>query len=482
MSVRSRHYWRFVPRFSLRTLILLVTFVGVACGVLRFIWNQYAEVSHEEAAILDRLSPLQWSCSVEYCEVGPQWLRSLVPNEQRGIFSRIVSLDANSLALDEHIDDLVRLRHLRKIRFYKCTGVDAAIGQLSAVEQLEELIVTESGLSDQGMRSMRSLEALKHLSLSETEEVTNLGYAQLEHVPTLESLKLSNVNIRDSALRVLPHITCLRKLTIASDTMTDSGLETILSLKNLETLTIEAGQIRHVYAARMPHLRSLWINRDGIETLTLEHLPSLETLAWNGSESLQRVVLDDVPRLRCFMSFVSPLVHMRLRNVPSLETVRLWECEVPELEVEGRVGVRCLELVASPASDDDVGRLKVLPNLEALLLDGTQITNAGLPHLKHFKRLRILTLRGTAVTDEGLAELVELQRLEQVSLGLSQVTESGIQWFQSQRPEVLVLYQNEPDEWVANSAGTVVPVEPSTEPHEGRDDLDDPWADLELDF
>ncbi len=46
-----------------------------------------------------------------------------------------------------------------------------------------------------------------------------------------------------------------------------------------------------------------------------------------------------------------------------------------------------------------------LPYLEALDLDETKVTDAGLSHLTKLKSLHDLNLTGTQVTDAGVAEL-----------------------------------------------------------------------------
>jgi hypothetical protein len=59
-------------------------------------------------------------------------------------------------------------------------------------------------------------------------------------------------------------------------------------------------------------------------------------------------------------------------------------------------------------------------------LDGTQITDAGLAHLKVLTNLSGLRLRRTQITDAGLVHLKGLTKLSDLRLKTTQVTDAGV--------------------------------------------------------
>ena len=66
------------------------------------------------------------------------------------------------------------------------------------------------------------------------------------------------------------------------------------------------------------------------------------------------------------------------------------------------------EAIASPRIRGDRRRARApgaIENLQLLSLDGTQVTDAGLVHLKRLSSLRWLKLTRTKVTDDGVREL-----------------------------------------------------------------------------
>ena len=80
---------------------------------------------------------------------------------------------------------------------------------------------------------------------------------------------------------------------------------------------------------------------------------------------------------------------------------------------------------STPATDADLIRLKELKDLRRLSLDHTQVTDAGLTHLKPLV-LNWLSLHSTKVTDVGLVHLKELDALGGLGLFDTQVTDVGL--------------------------------------------------------
>jgi hypothetical protein len=64
-----------------------------------------------------------------------------------------------------------------------------------------------------------------------------------------------------------------------------------------------------------------------------------------------------------------------------------------------------LILDGTQVSDTGLAHLKGLTNLGSLSLSGTQVSDAGLPHLTGLVRLSVLWLKDTHVRDAGIREL-----------------------------------------------------------------------------
>jgi internalin A len=62
-------------------------------------------------------------------------------------------------------------------------------------------------------------------------------------------------------------------------------------------------------------------------------------------------------------------------------------------------------LIDTQITDASLPRLKSLPRLEYLLLNGTKVTDAGMECLGGLTQLRVLSLENTQVTDAGIMQL-----------------------------------------------------------------------------
>jgi hypothetical protein len=76
--------------------------------------------------------------------------------------------------------------------------------------------------------------------------------------------------------------------------------------------------------------------------------------------------------------------------------------------LKGLTKLSALYLSQTQLSDTGLAHLKGLTNLSSLDLSYTQVTDSGLPHLKALTNLSGLSLSDTSVTDAGLAQLKEL--------------------------------------------------------------------------
>jgi serine/threonine protein kinase/Leucine-rich repeat (LRR) protein len=89
--------------------------------------------------------------------------------------------------------------------------------------------------------------------------------------------------------------------------------------------------------------------------------------------------------------------------------------------------LRELDLVDCHHIDDGgLGHLKELQNLDRLWLYATPISNEGLIHIKELKSLTSLNVGYTRVTEEGLDHLLELKNLTFLHIGGDKITDAGL--------------------------------------------------------
>ena len=79
-----------------------------------------------------------------------------------------------------------------------------------------------------------------------------------------------------------------------------------------------------------------------------------------------------------------------------------------------------------------------MTDLERLFLDGTKITNAGLPALGRLPNLTKLGLMETSVDDDGLRASKPCTRLESLHHKQTGITEAGLGKLKPHMPKLLI--------------------------------------------
>jgi hypothetical protein len=119
----------------------------------------------------------------------------------------------------------------------------------------------------------------------------------------------------------------------------------------------------------------------------------------------------------------------RLRQLPDLQKLFLDGTPIGDLGLvylAGHDNLQMLGLTGTRITDRGLRRLRPLFNLENLWLDNTAITDAGLAELGHLRSLRLLALRGCSISDAGLAHLQAFPELQVLDLRNTPVTDAGM--------------------------------------------------------
>jgi hypothetical protein len=88
--------------------------------------------------------------------------------------------------------------------------------------------------------------------------------------------------------------------------------------------------------------------------------------------------------------------------------------------------VVAVDLTATAATDTDLELVASLPTVKRLYLGGTDVTGAGLAHLRGLTQLQELYLFSTRVDDSGLAQLAGMTGLRELGLSSTPVTDGGL--------------------------------------------------------
>jgi hypothetical protein len=137
-------------------------------------------------------------------------------------------------------------------RFPKLTSLsvgdvdDLAAARMARYRSLRQLGLLDSGITDEGLKSIATLTHLRRLSLRST-VITDAGIAHLRNLPHLEHLELRATRVGDETLGHLAEIGTLTRLDLHG-----SGLPGAILGRRFT-----AEGLRHL--RRLPRLRTLWL-------------------------------------------------------------------------------------------------------------------------------------------------------------------------------------------------------------------------------
>ncbi|MFM8703321.1 MAG: leucine-rich repeat domain-containing protein [Planctomycetia bacterium] len=322
-----------------------------------------------------------------------------------------ITIEDGAELTDDDVALFGRLGDLRSLRILNCRALnDAMVGQLTGLENLDTLALTNSAITDAGVETLaQAFPNLVELDLSSNTNLTGAalkqiaGLAKLERLtllqnrfndlntrrlgkmPQLRSLDLrGNMEAGDMTLEVVGRLPRLTALKHRSTAVTDTGLEGLAASPSLESLLMQDFVITN---ASGPHLAKL-AKLSSLEVFRCQGFGTEGVLALAGLP-LTRLTLRDLPD-------VGDAALGVLGKLPRLK--RLYLHELASL---GDEGLRQL----AAAKELEVLDIWSLPRMT----DATVQVIAGLPNLKE------LSIRETGVTEASAAAIAGMPKLQSLT-------------------------------------------------------------------
>jgi hypothetical protein len=242
------------PRFSLRTFLILILVVGGGLGLIgRTIAEAaarrrvLAEIQAFGGACFDSSHPVGFKTrgfffhslgSVQFLSnrVSDADLEHLLP-----YLKRLPKLDQlilwDTQVTDDGLRHISELSELRSLDLGHLNITDAGMEQVESLTNLENLNLSDTKITDAGLNGVGRLSQLRVLDLSNT-GITDAGLACLEGLSKLQILCLQQTQITDAGLQNLQHISGLKALFLANVSISDAGLKHLEGLKNLRSFWI----------------------------------------------------------------------------------------------------------------------------------------------------------------------------------------------------------------------------------------------------
>ena len=222
----------------------------------------------------------------------PNWIESAdsLPRTAFFLFGAVFrSPNAEDLA------EINLCKHLEKLSLLRITK--PILGTVRDTKNLKYLIITGTGVGDQGLAFLADSTQLLQLGLQGT-EVTNQGLSHISHLENLEKLSLYHTEISDNALVHLAELANLKSLWLGKTQVSGAGLVHLQKCQNLEYLCLCFLKLHSGLQSlqALKKLQTLQLNFSQIRDQDLEHLHPLQSLTRIDLEGTQ-VTAEGVTRL-----------------------------------------------------------------------------------------------------------------------------------------------------------------------------------------
>jgi internalin A len=441
-NVRSKRLGSWlIPRFSLRTILIVITLVCLAMGL------PYSRAERQRTAAT---TLLQLNCYWDF-EPEPKWLQYLPPyvrNFRDGHYFRsVVKVTVNSQArhslntifysigqidrmesidcqyapvTHEHLTLLSRLRNVKSLHIHHRLIDDGALASLRNWTGLEELLIPGAGVTSQGVAQLQRNSRLRRIDLSNTlvgDEIAEV----LHSFSLLEYLELRRTDITPSGFARFPDFAEVTWVDLGDTLVDDEVVKKLARFPKLTGIDLAGTRITDftgMTLARWP-LNDIRLNETVITDATLDALTETTTL-----ESLDvrdtKVTLFGVRRLHTLPNIgsvsYSGKISFKKNELQALAGKHAQS--IDGLEISKRLSRAEWELMAK------------FPIRRYLSVEGSNCDDETLELLTTNVNLDGLGLRGCAIGSRGLAAVAKLPKLNYVDLANTPVTALDLAVFQ----------------------------------------------------
>jgi hypothetical protein len=291
---------------------------------------------------------------------------------------RLVDPDApeasRAIASSREWDAIIRLLATNSSARLHAQGqmTDAVLADVSRIETITALDLGGSKeLTDEGVRHLARLPALKHLDVSGT-AITDRGLQVLRDLPALETLSLAGTPITDEGVAHLAHCHELRQVNLSWTRTGNAALRALAGSPKLHDFASGNG-----------------VTDEGIALL--HELPVFKS--WQGGEITMALLSDrSAPN---HLSLRGPFTDRGMQHMRGLDGLSGLNLDDRHLAITAAA----LEPLVS------------LPNLSWL---GVDAKDDWMPYIAHMPRLRFLGAQDTVAGDEGFVALSKSSSIEYI--------------------------------------------------------------------
>ncbi|GIX03550.1 MAG: hypothetical protein KatS3mg113_0556 [Planctomycetaceae bacterium] len=289
---------------------------------------------------------------------------------------QITELDMKgSSVTDQGLQQIGKLSQLRFLDIRSTQFITAnSFPAIAQATSLEELRVDPGKITDESLAVLRPLSELQRFDLRGV-KLSYAGYAELLHHKKLIELDLRDSNMDDQALDVVTDLPELERLWLGRTRVTDEGVKKLAKLERLHTLDLTDCRVTGRTFGNMP--------KGGVEVLVMTNtmLNEQGANAIKQMKNLRVLILTHLGTMQDvhLMQMVRPLTDLEELNVSNCPLLTS-ECMRAVLNHKN---LRHVEFGHCPRITDTVFKyLETCKNLKKIIATSTGCSAAGMQYIK----------------------------------------------------------------------------------------------------
>lgn len=298
------------------------------------------------------------------------------------------------------------------------------------------VLLRKTAISNSWLVHLKPLSNVEGVHLSST-SVSDPGLAFLSGFAELKSLSLNNTSVTDAGLVHLKGLTKLKEINLYGTKVTDAGAQ---RLNNW----VPGCKILRSKDPKPKNLVSSARTRE-------EAIAALKKLRGTQIQVDENLPGKPVIKLHLGGPWVGNSELANVEKLPDLQNLSLMATDVTGaglIHLKGLTNLKSLRLGLNlKIKRPPLSHLSKLMSLESLSLVGIEIEDSELVHLEGLK-LRKLFINGTKIGDAGLAHIKALTTIDTLKMDDTKITDSGLVHL---KPLTNLTYLNIDDTKVAGS-------------------------------
>jgi hypothetical protein len=323
-----------------------------------------------------------------------------------------IAFDARSLATDDVLKKLARLRRLKRLTLWRSPITDEGLRHLAGLTELTELNLGQCpGVTDAGLAVLRELPNLARFDIEHQHAITDGGMQHLAGHRHLQMVNLLGTNTGDGTLQAIAGNSELDGLRTGNG-VTDRGLALLHDFPAYKEPQRHDPRIDILDdTTGVPWVQ---INlRAPVSDRGLENLAGLEGLGY--------LKLIGSVEHRAYDARENPITAAGIRTLAKLPNLVGFGAGPPKsgdaelASLAALPNLRYVSVQSSLATDAGFAALAASDSLEHLFAeDCSNITPKTLDSLSRSPRLRAVAVGGPGVRDADLGVLAQFRSLEQL--------------------------------------------------------------------